>query len=154
MTPDLILPLLMRWTHIGSAIVAVGGSVFLFFVMRPALSGALNAESRADFESRIMKRWKLLFHPLILLFLVSGFYNFFVVTAPVHKGQGEYHMLFGIKFLLALVMFGSGIIATSTKKWSEKMRDGNLIWWVLLASSAATVMVGGVMKLLPQAAAN
>ena len=40
----------------------------------------------------------------ILLFIVSGFYNF-ARAIPGHKGDGLYHALLGTKILLALILF-------------------------------------------------
>jgi uncharacterized membrane protein len=144
-----LIALVMRWIHILCA-VAVGGSIlFHWLVLRPAAAKALSPEQHAALREALMKRWKMIIHPSIVLFLISGFYNFMVVTAPLHKGQGEYHMMFGIKFLLAIGVFAMAIILTSTKKWSEKWRQGAAGWMLLALLVIATVMVGGYMKRMP-----
>ena len=149
MSGELILPLFMRWMHIISAIVGVGGTVFLALVLIPAIKKYLPEDAAPEFRTRVMKRWKLVFHPLIVLFLVSGFYNYIAVTSASHQGQSLYHALFGAKFLLAIVFFGSVIVATSTMKWSEKFRAKNGIWAFQILVALAIILVAGVMKTLP-----
>jgi len=149
MSADLVLPLLMRWVHIMSAVVGVGGTIFLAFVLNPAMKKHLPADASPEFRTAVMKRWKLLFHPLIILFLVSGFYNYFVATSGAHEVQSLYHALFGAKFLLAIVFFGSAIVASSTMKWSEKLRAKNGIWAFQILVALAIILVASVMKTLP-----
>jgi len=148
-----LIALVMRWIHLLCA-VAVGGSIlFHWLVLRPAAAKSLSPDQHAALRDALMKRWKMLIHPSILLFLVSGFYNFIAVTAPLHKGQGEYHMLFGIKFLLAIVIFALAIVLTSTRKWSEKWREGKMAWTLLALAVVATILVGGYMKRMPTSTA-
>ena len=52
-------------------------------------------------QSRCRERF---IHFGILLFIVSGFYNF-ARAIPGHKGDGLYHALMGTKILLALLLF-------------------------------------------------
>jgi hypothetical protein len=96
-----------------------------------------------------MKKWKLLLHPPIILFLVSGMYNYLVVTRFLHEDQALYHALFGVKFLLALVVFALYIVLTSTMKWSEGLREKNILWVLLVLLVTAIVAIAGTMKTLP-----
>ena len=147
-----MLPLVMRWIHILSAIVALGGSIFIRFVLMPSAQQVLDDETHAKLRATITRRWMKFVHTCILLFLISGFYNYLVVQRPIHDGQAIYHMLFGIKFLLALVVFALAVALTSLKPWSEKLR-ANSKFWLLLLIALALVIVGisGVMKFVPPA---
>lgn len=151
MSADLVLPLLMRWTHVGTAIVVVGALVFYLLVYVPIAKRVLSEEERERLREPLMRRWKMFIHPPIVLFLISGFYNYIFVTSALHQGQGLYHALFGVKFLLALGIFALLIIMTSTMAWSEKMRKKQGLWSVLLVLGAAIVLLGGFMKVMPQA---
>ena len=144
------LDLLFRWIHIGTAIVILGGSVFLRFVLMPAAKDLPEAEHDA-LRERLMGRWRKIVGIGIGLFLISGFYNYIFVTSALHQGQGLYHALFGVKFLLALGLFALFIIMTSTMPWSEKMRKKQGLWSVLLVLGTAIVLLGGFMKVMPQA---
>ena len=110
---DLWLSVLSRWTHVGTAIVILGGSVFLRFVLSPAASQLPEAEHQA-LRQNVMARWKRFVHAGIALFLISGFYNY-IQAMPNHKGDGLYHALIGTKILLALVVFtlASGLVGRS-----------------------------------------
>ena len=148
---ELIFALVMRWTHIVSAVLTVGGTVFISFVLLPAISASLPESERGPFRDAVMKRWKPVFHPFIVLFLLSGFYNFIAVTAPLHQGQPLYHALFGVKFLLAIVFFGLAIVASSTLAWSEKLRARRGIWALLVVTGLLIVLIAGFMKVMPAA---
>ena len=151
---EFILALVMRWVHIVSAVFTVGGSVFIPFVLLPVVSANLSESERGPFRDAVMKRWKAFFHPFIILFLVSGFYNYMAVTAPLHQGQALYHALFGVKFLLAIAFFGLAIIATSTMAWSKKMRARSGIWALLVLTGLLIVLIAGFMKVMPAAASE
>ena len=149
METDLVIPLLMRWIHIGTAIVLVGGLVFYRLVFVPVANKILSDEERERLREPLMRRWKLYIHPPIVLFLISGFYTYAFVTSSQHNGQALYHALFGVKFLLALGVFALGIMLTSTMKWSEQIRTKQALWAVLLLLSTAVVLIAGFMRTMP-----
>lgn len=150
MTAELALPLLMRWIHVGMAIVLVGGLIFYRLVFIPVASKVLSEEEQEKLRVPLMRRWKMYIHPPIILFLISGFYNYIFITSGNHVGQGLYHALFGMKFLLALCVFALGIIMTSTLTWSEKLRKNQALWSILLVLAVAVALIGGYMKVMPQ----
>src|ERR1700727_1835574 len=97
----LLLAVLFRWIHVGSAIVVLGGSVFLRFVLMPA-ADKLPEETHRTLRADLVRIWKRFVHAGIALFLISGFYNYALVTIPEHRGDGLYHALMGIKIIIAL----------------------------------------------------
>jgi len=135
MDTELILPVVSRWAHIGCAIVLVGGSSFIWLVLQPVLK-----DESSDLQERIRNRWKKFVHPGILIFLVSGLYNY-VQAVPVHKGDGLYHMLVGTKMLLALVVFALASILVGSKPGTQKIRD-SARKWLGITLLLATVIVG------------
>jgi len=155
MPEDIALPLLMRWIHIFSAIILIGGTVFIFAVLRPVLAKASTPEEGAKLRDSLMKRWKLFSHFGILLLFATGIYNLMAVIG--HKTDGEttvdsfYILLFCAKFALALAVFALVFIATSTMKWSESLRDKKGLWWLLLAASIAVVFMANIMKFVSHA---
>lgn len=149
MESDLILPLVMRWIHMLSALTMVGGSVFLWLVYLPISARILSEEERSRIYDPLLQRWKLVVHPTIILFLVSGFYTYIAVTRFQHEGQAIYHMAFGLKFLAAMVVFALLIVLTSTMSWSVKLREHKGLWWVFMVSIAVVVLLAGFMRVLP-----
>lgn len=145
-----VLPLISRWTHIISACALVGGLVFFRFVLIPVGEAALSAEVYKDVRTKLARRFQIISHLCLLLFFISGFYNYIAVTSPNHSGQGLYHMLFGIKFTFAMAAFVIVIMVTSKRDRGERMRENGRRWFmVALLVALVTVMLGGVMKMLP-----
>ena len=149
MTPDLILPLIARWVHIFCAVIVIGSIIFYRFAFVVAEKRAVPGGLPEEFKVALFKRWKLLLHPPIIFFLASGLYTYLMVTRHLHEDQPLYHALFGVKFLLALVVFALYIVLTSTMKWSVKLREKNALWAILILAVLAVMAIGGVMRTLP-----
>ncbi|MBX7258401.1 MAG: hypothetical protein K1Y02_18705 [Candidatus Hydrogenedentes bacterium] len=146
-----LVPLVMRWMHILAAITAVGGVTFLRFVLIPAAERVLDDSAHAKLRESVIKRWQKLVHLCILLFLVSGFYNYLMITRHDHAGQALYHALFGIKFLLALGVFALAVALTSLKQWSAGLRAKSKTWLaVLFIMAVGIVLISSTMKQLPK----
>mgnify|MGYP001184945029 CR=1 FL=1 len=149
MTSDMMIELIVRWVHILCAVVVVGSIVFYMFAVVPASRKAFDDGMPDAFKMALMKKWKLLLPPPIIFFIATGMYYYLEVTRHLHEGQSVYHMLFGIKFLLALVVFALYITLTSTMKWSERLRDKKALWLLLVGLVTAVVMIGGYMRTMP-----
>lgn len=155
MNDVMVLPLVMRWAHIFAAVIAVGGVIFMRFVLAPAAKKTLTDDQHEQLRTALTRRWKMVVHLCILLFLVSGFYNYLFVARLEHSGQALYHMLFGIKFLLALGVFFVAIGLTSSKPWAVLFRERRaLSQIVLVVLAAAVICVGGYMKVMPKSPAT
>jgi uncharacterized membrane protein len=142
-----IISLLSRWTHIGTAIVLVGGTVFLRFVLAPA-AAQLSDEEHTKLKERVMGTWKKFVHIGITLFLVSGFYNFIVVALPKHRKDGVYHGLMTIKILLAFAIFFFASALVGRSKSFEGMRKNAKFWQLVMILLAAVIVgISGYLKL-------
>lgn len=141
MDVELLIPLISRWAHIGTAIVLVGGTTFFRFVVMPALDG-----NHGDLVEKIRQGWKKFVHGGIALFLLSGFYNYFTAM-PLHKGDGLYHMLVGTKMLLAFFVFFIASALVGRSAGTQKFRDGAKKWTgIMLLVSALIVGISGFVK--------
>ena len=107
---------LSRIIHIGTAITLVGGTAFTLFVLMPSAK-ELPDDAHQQLAAAVGNRWKRFVHIGILLFLISGFYNYSRMV-PLHKGDGLYHALLGIKILLAFCVF---FLAAALVGRSEKL---------------------------------
>src|SRR5262245_59268029 len=135
---DEMLPVISRWAHIGTAIVVVGGTCFLRFVLAPAAAQLPDAE-HAKFKELVMKKWKWFFHLGVVFFLVSGFYNF-ILQIPKHKGDGLYHALIGTKILLAFVVFFFAEALVGRSKSFEGLRKNAKFWQSIILLLAAVII--------------
>lgn len=144
MDAELILPVLSRWAHVGTAIVLVGGTAFFRLVLMPSLE-----ENSSELLQRIRQRWKKFVHVGIALFLVSGIYNY-VTLIPRHKGDGLYHALLGTKMLLAFGVFFIASALVGSKPGTQKFRDNGKKWTsILLLLAAVIVGISGLVKVRP-----
>ncbi len=140
-----ILDVISRVAHIGTAIMMVGGTIFMLFVLIPATK-RLDDASRGELHSAVVSRWKRFVHIGILLFLVSGFYNY-VRAIGDHKGDGLYHALVGTKILLALVIFFLASVLVGRSAKFEIMRSNRAKWLlVIVAFAAVIVAISGYLK--------
>lgn len=140
-----IIPIISRVLHILSAIILVGGLFYIRSVLSPSGVEACFAGRR-----QIWAKWVGI---ATLFLLVSGFYNFFLINGQAKADGGKlpstYHMLFGIKFLLALlVMFISAILAGKTDA-AERFR-GNMRKWLNIGwlAAMAIIVIAAIMRTL------
>ena len=130
---------LSRVTHISTAIALIGGSVFTLCVLLPAAK-LISEEAHAALSQGVTARWKRFVHIGILLFLVSGFYNYFQAM-PLHKGDGLYHALVGTKMLLALVVFFIASALVGRSQAFASMRTQRRKWLGILVLLACVIVL-------------
>jgi len=138
-----IVQIISRILHILSAIILVGGIFYLKTVLAPAGSEACFAGRR-----EVWARWVGI---ATFFLLASGIYNFMAILKEA-KAAGDplsptYHVLFLIKFLLALsVMFLAAILAGKTAA-AERFRS-HMDRWLNIAwlAALAIVVLAAVMR--------
>lgn len=142
------LALLFRWLHILAAITAVGGAAFARFALLPAMA-TLGEEQRAALLEAIRIRWSKIVAGAIAFLLISGGFN--IVRGEQLYALGKaYHMLFGIKFLLAILIFGLASMLAGRGRAAIKLRKNARFWLsVNLLMAVLLVCISGVLKDLP-----
>ena len=101
-----LLGVLMRWLHISSMASLLGGMLYARMVAISA-DGALAPELRQALEDREAARYRPLVVAAIIGLVLSGVYS--VLSTPGHTRR--YHVLLGIKLLLAGHVFASALLA-------------------------------------------
>jgi uncharacterized membrane protein len=100
-----VLGVSMRWIHIVSIVILIGGFLYARFVMAPALAALPQPEREAAGKNAVAR-----FRPLLLTVLVtalgSGAYNY----ASKGTYPPTYHIWMGIKLLLVLHIYVSAIL--------------------------------------------
>jgi uncharacterized membrane protein len=135
-----ILNVASRWLHIATAIVVVGGTVFLRFVLMPAAEQLPQAE-HDRLRDLTMRRWRIVVTAGIALFLLSGFYNYVAVSIPRHHGDWLYHSLMGIKILLAFGVFFLASVLVGRSARFERVRQARKKWLLLLIAAAFLIVL-------------
>lgn len=144
METEQIVTVLLRWIHVGTAIVLLGGSVFMRFMLMPAAEQLPDDQHQA-LRQRVMGRWKKVVMGGIALLLVSGFYNYLTSS----KAGGLYHGLMGTKILLAFAVFFLASALTGRSVGLEPIRRNSKRWLgVLILLASFVVAIGGVLKVV------
>lgn len=101
-----VVGIVMRWAHIASMAVLLGGVAYARLVAFPAVDKAGGEDRPAIFEW-LAARYRPLMYAAIGGLILSGLYNFLT-----HTGHTPYyHMWFGIKILLVLHVFAASVLA-------------------------------------------
>jgi len=100
---DSLVDIIFRWLHIAAAAIAVGGFVYARFVVFPALR-LLGEEGRAALSAEFSQRLRPLALTAIAMLFLSGAYNLYRILGD-SVVDPAYHMIFGLKFLLAFHVF-------------------------------------------------
>jgi uncharacterized membrane protein len=99
MNPVLIV--ILRWLHIIPAAIAIGGMIFMRFVL-PAATRSLGEAEAAEVFLRARRVFKIMLHASILFLIISGvinsirFYPAYVQHRPLAIGLWHTHMFLAV----------------------------------------------------------
>ncbi|SRR5579864_2235661 len=129
------LNVIMRWLHITSVVVLVGGVLYARLVVAPAVE-ALAAPEQESLGDAMAARFRGLLYLAVLFLLASGVYNLFL-----NLGRGAiYDALLGIKMLLALHVFAVGFLIVKPKNPKRKRQlTGIMISGVIIIAISAAL---------------
>ena len=130
-----------RGVHVFAAMLAVGALAFQAFALRPALG----AEEAPELAESIRKRWAPFTHIAITLLIVTGLYQLMVAGIPKGKETSSYHMYFGIKFLLAMVVFFFVSALGGRSAAFQKLRENGATWGRLTLLIAIVIVALSMM---------
>lgn len=149
--PDPIL-LVLRYMHILGAITLMGGTIFMRFGLAPVVAG-LDDAARSSLHQQVRARWSKLVMIASGLLLLSGIANLALASRFTYEGAlGEkYHMIVGIKFLLALPIFLIASFLAGRSSTAQKFQSQATTWMnVNLALALVMVLIGGALKFVPR----
>jgi uncharacterized membrane protein len=147
----LIVDLLLRWAHILGAAILVGGAIFWRCAVLPA-GPELSDETRASVAAALRRRWSKLVMLSSGLLLLTGLINFMTIVARYeipkdHFPGSLYHMLFGVKFLLALAVFALASMLAGRSSAADRIRRNEKFWLnCTVALAIAIVCLGGLLR--------
>jgi uncharacterized membrane protein len=150
-----ILGIVLRWMHIFAAIALFGGTIFQRIALHPTV-GELDAEQRALVADGVRRRWSKVVMVAILFLLVSGLVNY-ILTVKAFKALGAvnpddnlpplFHALWGIKFLLALVVFFFASVLSGRSEGTKRFRENAGKWLTVnLVLATIIVCISGVLR--------
>jgi uncharacterized membrane protein len=128
-----VLFVIMRWTHFASMAILIGGLLYGRFVMLPSI-GTLSPDAREALASRIAAAYRPMIIAAVCGLVVSGLYNLF--TNPGHTVK--YHILLGVKLMLALHVFAMVFLITQPKNPRvSRMMTGTVISGLIILAISA-----------------
>jgi len=117
-----ILQIVMRYLHVVSAVVAVGGTAFALLCLSPAVQ-QLEEAARRPLVEFAEGRFRRVLALALLGLLVTGIFNW-AATGATYKAMGPMaNALLGTKVLLAFVLFGiviaraSNLLPGPSRRW-------------------------------------
>jgi putative copper export protein len=124
---------LMRWLHLTSMATLVGGMLYGRFVMVSS-EQLLAPDARESFGARAAKAYRPLVLAAVIGLIVSGTYN--LLTNPGHSVT--YHILLGVKLLLALHVFAVAFLVTQPKNTRRgRMMAGTVVSGLIIIAISA-----------------
>ncbi|HEX7892745.1 MAG TPA: hypothetical protein VF447_01050 [Terriglobales bacterium] len=144
------LLLLLRYMHILGAIALMGGTIFMRFALAPTVR-ELDPAVKAAIHEQVRSRWAKFVMLAAALLLISGIMNLALAGRydyePVFGMKPGYHMLVGVKFLLALPIFLFASLLAGRSATAKKFQANAPFWMnVNLALALTMVLIGGVLK--------
>lgn len=138
-----------RSLHLFAAIMAVGGAIFIRRVVNPAIRESLTTDGDESFVNTLLRRCSILVYVSIVVVIITGFWNM-TMTLPGHQGQSTYHVLFGIKLILAVVLLFLTVLLAGSKPLAAHVRTGGS-WWIAASILVAIgiVVVSSILKQFP-----
>ena len=143
-----LLTLVMRWLHIGGAIILIGSPFFIRLFLLPALADEEPARREAILE-RVNKPWRMFLGIVILTQIISGVY-WLLVVINLSAEPPLYQLLLTVKLLAALGLFfllsvlaGRATMFAPFRQAAKKWYSGCLICGIII------VMCAGAMHLMP-----
>lgn len=141
-----LLAILFRVLHTTCAGTLLGGLVYMRFVLAPAA-----ASDGADIYAGRRAAWAKCVGVCTALLLASGSYNFWVIITQYQKPAFPYHMVFGIKILLAFAVFALMALLAGKTDAAAKLQAQLGRWLnITLAMVLAIFLLGAVLKSIPK----
>jgi len=149
---ELALDLIVRWMHIFGAIMLVGSTIFMRTVYLPSKELS-DFEPKPEFSEWICKAWARMVMLSSSQLLISGMVSFVLTVKNYDISKNEfpgsaYHMIFGIKFLIAFVVFFLAAGLSGRSGLAKKLKQHEKFWLTVNMVLAITVVcIAGVMKM-------
>jgi len=151
------LGLILRWSHILAAIIALGGLIFSRFALLPALED-LDEEARDRVHDGIRRSWLKWVIGSITILLLTGLANYLLTITRANTeawgGNGRmwmrahgYHAFMGAKILFALALFYLASALIGRGEATQWARDDRKKWLTItLGLGLAVVILSGYLR--------
>jgi len=144
--------LILRWVHIMGAVMLVGSIIYLrtVYVAAAEVSNEPPGPAFSEHARRYAARLVMIASAWLL---ISGIFSFVAITKRYDIDKSAfpgsiYHMVFGIKFLLAFVTFFLAAAITGRRGLAQKLRQREKLWLtVIMVLGGLIIFLAGVLRL-------
>jgi len=144
-----VLTLLLRWLHVLAAMAAFGGALYMRFAVLPAAHQTLDESTREKLREQLRARWARFVHGAIGVLLVTGVINIVRFSMSSDLPPMPYHAIFGVKVVLALVVFFVATVVVGRSPAFERARQRMGAWLsALIVVIALIVLLSGMLNQL------
>jgi uncharacterized membrane protein len=150
------LAIFLRWIHIVAAITAVGGIIFMRFALLPSVQ-SLADDTRKALHEQIRSRWAKVVMLCIAVLLLGGLANYLIFVSASKAPEWAdwktvygktYHMVFGIKFLLAIMIFFVASALVGRADVFKPIRQNAKMWMTVNVILALIVVaLSGILRI-------
>jgi len=136
-----LLIVILRWLHIIPAAIAIGGLIFMRFVLPAAIRPLSNEQNREVFL-RARRSFKIMLHASILLLIISGvinsirFYPQYVQHRPLAIALWHTHMFLAV--IVFVISFWS-LAGKEPPAWHRAAAMANVILLLVLVAVSSTL---------------
>ena len=139
--------LALRWIHILAAITLMGGAIFQRFALMPA-AAELDDAAHDRLKVAVRGHWSKLVMMSAGGLLLSGLVNIGILIASYTLAK-PYHMIFGVKFLLALVVLYIASLLAGRSAAAERARqNAKSLLTINLVLATIVVCLGGYLRMI------
>ena len=138
-----VLAALSRWLHMISAIVAIGGAFFLWWVVPVGLAEA-DAASRDSVLRSMRRKFKRAVHIAVTLLILTGIFNTYRAWWDYKIERGLMHALWGMHVLVGVIVIGLSISLLAKPEPPanhRKLLTVNVVLMLILVGLASTLKV-------------
>ena len=142
------LLLTSRVLHVLGSIVLLGGIFYLLAVVAPrAATSGKNADAWFAGNRAAWAKWVGIATTVLL---ITGLFNFYMIVTT-NQIATSYHMLGGLKILVALVLFFFAAILAGKTDLANRFRQKMKSWLtVTMLVGLLIVIIGSVMRSYPR----
>ena len=135
---------LVQWIHLVAAVAAVGGMVFMLFILMPSLR-VLGDEPRALLVRKVHERFRWVGWGAILLLIGSGLFS--IRVRAWEAPWGPYWKLLTLKIFMALVVFTISLLLTLPIPALERFRAERRKWLTIaLGVALAVILISAYLR--------
>ena len=117
----------VQWVHLLSAVLTIGGVVFLRFVVLPSAE-SLEEDTRNTLMGRVLRRFRPLLWTGIGLLLLTGLYNVWLVAVWGGFTVQKYLFVLLVKVGLVLLMFAVAFMLTVPGEAFSRLKARRKSW--------------------------